>query len=97
MYLKVHSTPGGEVVAVCDAVLVGKVLSQGKRKLDLEKYASFYVGERVSPASAIAALRTAPNANIVGKKSLEAAKAAGLDVSGSIKIGGVPHLQLYRI
>jgi len=97
MYLKVHDTPDGEVVALCDAVLIGKVLSQGKMRIDLEKYSGFYIGEKVEPASAIAALRAAPNANIVGEKSLAAAKAAGLDVSGAIKIGGVPHLQLYRI
>jgi len=97
MYLKIHSTPNGDVVAICDAVLIGKILSQGKMRIDLEKYSGFYIGEKVEPESAIAALRAAPNANIVGEKSLAAAKTAGLEVSGAIKIGGIPHLQLYRI
>ena len=97
MYLKIHSNPQGIVVALCDSELIGKVLMDGKRRLDLAAYAGFYQGEKVGAAEAAQALLGAENANLVGAKALAAAKAAGLDTSGSIRIGGVPHLQLYRI
>jgi hypothetical protein len=97
MYLKIHENPHGAVVALCDASLIGRVLADGKRRLDLAGYAGFYQGEKVSGQEAAAALKGAANANIVGAKSLAAARAAGLDTKGAISIGGVPHLQLYRL
>lgn len=97
MYLKIHSSPEGEIVALCDESALGKVLVQGKIRLDLKMHSSFYKGENVSRAEAIEALKGAHNANLVGAESLEAAKSAGLDVSGAVMISGVPHLQLYWI
>ena len=97
MYLKIHSTPKGEMVALCDAELIGKTISEGAITLDLSMHAAFYRGELVGEEAAVAALRAAANANIVGKKSMAAAKKAGFSVSGAIKIAAVPHLQIYRI
>jgi len=97
MYLKLHSTPAGEVVAVCDAELLGMVISDGKRHLDLKKHASFYQGEKAAPDDVRKALLCAKNANLVGKKALAAAKKAGIDISGAVLISGVPHLQAYSV
>lgn len=97
MYLKLHPTPSGQMAALCDSGLIGKVLSDTKRQLDLAKYAPYYVGEKVSHHAAVEALRSSENANIVGEKSLAAAADAGLDVSAAVKIAGVPHLQVYRL
>lgn len=97
MYLKLHGTPEGEVVALCDAELIGRVLANGARRLDLASFADFYRGRLVGHDEAASALRFAANANIVGKKSMAAARKAGLDVSAAVSISGVPHLQIYRI
>jgi hypothetical protein len=97
MYLKVHHTPQGSIVALCDADLLGTIVSDGKRHLDLQKYANFYQGKKVGKKEAVSALAGAKNANLVGKKSLDAAKAAGMDISGAISMGGIPHLQVYSI
>jgi len=97
MYLKTHSSPDGEIVALCDIELIGKVLSSGKARLDLSAYAPFYLGRKVDEKEAVAALSSAQNANIVGKKALASAKKAGLAVSRARRIGGVPHLQAYRM
>ncbi len=97
MYLKVHETPEGEVVALCDAELIGRVLADSKRRLDLSMFASFYRGERVGREDAVEALRPARNANLVGRKALAAALEAGIDTSGAVEIAGVPHLQVYRV
>ena len=97
MYLKIHETPDGEVVALCDAELIGRLLADGKRRLDLSMFADFYRGEKVGREEAVEALRPARNANLVGKKALAAAIGAGIDISGAVKIAGVPHLQVYRM
>ncbi len=97
MYLKVHPAPHGQIVALCDAELIGTVVTDGVRRLDLQQHASFYKGEQVGGKEAVSALAGAGNANIVGKKSLAAARKAGLDVSGAISIGGIPHVQIYSV
>ncbi len=97
MYLKVHHTPMGKIVALCDAELLGRVLAEGKYQIDLQRHAEFYKGKLVKKEEAVRELGEAENANIIGRKSLSAAKAARLDVSRAISISGVPHLQAYRI
>ncbi len=97
MYLKTHASPDGEIVALCDIELIGKVLTSDKMRLDLSAYAPFYLGKKGEEKEAVEALKLAQNANIVGKKALEAAKKAGLAVSHAKNIGGVPHLQVYRM
>ncbi|MFA6327973.1 MAG: DUF424 family protein [Candidatus Micrarchaeia archaeon] len=97
MYLKMHPSPDGEIVALCDVELIGKVLASGKAKLDLSAYAPFYLGKKIGETEAVEALKAAQNANLVGKKALAAAKKAGLPVSHAKNIGGVPHLQIYRM
>jgi len=97
MYLKIHKTPLGQVTAICDAELIGKVLSGGKIRLDLQSHAGFYSGQKISEEEAVRALSGADNVNLVGKKSLAAAAKAGMDTSSAILISGVPHLQVYKL
>ncbi len=96
MLLKIHKTPMGEVAALCDSELVGRILSHGKITLDLARHSEFYSGKKVGEGEAIEALRNSGNVNLVGARSLSAAKKAGIDTSGAILIGDVPHLQVYR-
>ena len=97
MYLKTHASPDGEIVALCDIELIGKVLVSGKARLDLSAYAPFYLGKKVDEKEAVEFLKLAQNANIVGKRALLAAKKAGFPVSHAKMIGGSPHLQVYRL
>jgi hypothetical protein len=97
MYLKVHHTPMGDIVAICDAELVGRVLANKKYRIDLKSHASFYQGKLVGKAEAVAVLSGAENINIVGKKALAAASSAGLATSHAVTIEGIPHLQAYKI
>jgi hypothetical protein len=97
MYLKIHSTPFGKIIAICDEELLGRVLSEGKIKLDLEKHSEFYKGKKVSEEELLTILSEVENLNAVGKKSLNALKKAGIDTSSAIFIQGIPHLQVYKI
>ena len=97
MYLKIHPSPEGEIVALCDEDILGRVLTEGRMRLDLKAHGSFYKGRKVAQAEAVRALTGARNANIVGGQSLDAAKKAGLDISGTVLVSGIPHLQIYRV
>lgn len=86
------------VLAVCDKELLGKVWRGSAGCIDLVHYKDFYEGRIVSEKEAIELMKNAGNMNLVGKKALEAARKAFRVSEASVKkIGGVPHLQVYRI
>lgn len=75
-----------DVVAMCDADLLGKRFEQGKFQLDIKE--SFYKGEKVDEKKAIFLLQKYAKEdatfNIVGKKSINAAKKAQIITEFSI-------------
>ena len=98
MYLKAHSRQGQTIIAVADADLLGKKFKDEKRVLDLEQFADFYKGERVSDAEAEKLLKTAHSVNLVGKRAVALALKLKLAKKEDVvEIQGVPHLQIYRI
>ncbi len=83
---------------MCDHDLLGKVFTQGEAVLDLKDYRSFYEGIVVSEERAMEILKDAENASIVGERSVAIAqKALGFKRGHAKKIGGVPHLQIYKV
>jgi hypothetical protein len=99
MYIKVHSAGGKKTLAVCDAELMGRVLAGGGRMLDLKKHAGFYKGKKAKNAAEVAALLgECDSANIVGKKCVQIAIDKGvISTADVISIGGIPHVQVYRL
>lgn len=97
MHLKIHESPGeGTVTAVCDAELIGMTLKGEYCDLVIDE--SFYGGAAVSEAEVEEALKSAVNANIIGKKVCSLAVRAGiLDEKDCVEIEGIPHAQIYRI
>lgn len=79
MYIKIHRSYRN-VVAMCDADLIGKKFEEGKRQLDCRE--NFYKGEKVTKEEAIRILQKESDEdgafNIVGEKSIQAAIEAGL-------------------
>ncbi len=99
IYIKVHPTEEGEIIAMCDSELLGKVYTEGKQELDLSTYSGFYKGELVSEEAAAAtpALGIFYTANIVGKRSVEILIKKGLAKKSDLKkVRGVPYLHLFR-
>ncbi len=43
--VKVHETPNGKLIAVCDKELLGRRFEEGNKELDLIRYSDFYQGE----------------------------------------------------
>jgi hypothetical protein len=92
--VKVYQQAGQTVVAACDEELIGQTFEEGEMIL---KVTSFYDGSLASEEELVVKLKSATCANLVGNRTIEVAVSAGIiDKDGVIKIGGVPHAQLYR-
>ncbi|MFA6329088.1 MAG: DUF424 family protein [Candidatus Micrarchaeia archaeon] len=97
-YLKTHVSRFSTIVAVCDKDCLGKKFESNGLILDLETHRRFYEGEVVDEPAVISALSGAGNVNIVGEKSVElACRCLGVSKAGAKRIGGVSHLQVYRV
>ncbi len=98
MFVKKHESQNETIVAVCDEELVGKVLREGERVLDLSKYSSFYVGELATEEEAWGIMKDATSLNLVGKKAVGLAIKKKLAKKGdAMTVQGVPHLQVYKL
>lgn len=75
IYIKVHVTEDGPMLAMCDKNLIGKIIEEGDIYIDLKDYAEFYTGELINPQelSSKVVLAQIITANIVGKDSIQAA------------------------
>jgi uncharacterized protein len=93
-----HMQNGQTVIAAADSSILGKKYKSGAVVLDLEKFRSFYEGEETEATCLKKALTECDSANLAGSLSVKAAIGAKLaKKSAIIDIGGVPHLQIYRI
>ncbi len=98
MYAKKYETGGEILVAVCDKELIGKVLREGERVLDLKKHSAFYVGELASERKVAEMLKPATSINLVGKRACAVAFKLKFAKEGdAMTVEGVPHLQIYKI
>jgi hypothetical protein len=73
IYIKIHDTDEGSIIAMCDESLIGKVYEEGDLVLDLKDYSDFYIGELTDPEELDIPEHKFNSANIVGKESVEAA------------------------
>jgi len=98
MYLKIHETDKGKIVAACDKELIGQILEEGDMYMDLKAYKDFYVGELADRNSVKNALSSFSSANLVGKKVVGIAVEEGVISQEYIKyIKDVPYIQIYKI
>jgi hypothetical protein len=98
MYLKIHDTQKGRVVAACDESLIGRVLEGGGAYIDLDMYRGFYVGTKAGKEELKQALGTFSSANLVGKETVDVAVSMGLiDKKGVMYINKIPYIQIYRL
>ena len=100
IYIKLHETDKGAIVAMCDKELLGKVFSEGKREIDLDRYADFYKGDLVGAEAAekMVSKESIYTANIVGKESVRICIDKGLASEGDVAvIAGVPCLHIYKM
>ncbi len=100
IYMKIHDTENGKILAMCDEELLGRIFSEGKRELDLNKYSDFYNGELVGEQEAKKRIEGIEIycANAVGQNSVQVLKSR-VDISeGDVKIiEKVPFVQIYTL
>jgi hypothetical protein len=95
MFLKVHRTPEGEILAVCDRELLNTTLVH--RDVEVQISETFYGNTPAGEERVRAALATATNANLFGRRTIEIAIACGaVDRDCVVLVGGVPHAQVFR-
>lgn len=98
MYLKIHETDKGKIVAACDKELIGQILEEGDLYMDLKVYKDFYVGDLADKNSVKEALANFSSANLVGKKVVGIAVEEGVISPEYIKhIKDVPYIQIYKV
>lgn len=98
MYLKVHNTPTGKIIAVCDKELIGKVLDDGTIFMDLDKNRSFYVGKIASKDEIKRELESFSSINFVGKNAIDLLLGMNLVEKDSVeKVSNVPFVQVYDL
>ncbi|MCL4373285.1 MAG: DUF424 family protein [Candidatus Marsarchaeota archaeon] len=101
IYLKVHSTDNGDMIAMCDEALIDKVLSKGEIVIDIKGYSSFYKGDKVDKETAVSRIRDLEHiysANIVGTDSIDVALSARIiDRKGILFVGDVPYAHSYSM
>lgn len=101
LYFKKHETERGDMLALCDEELIGKVHKDGSGTiLDLVMYADFYKGELLEYEKAKQAFIDSElyTANIVGEDSVKIAIELGIADESNVKnLGGVPSVQIFRM
>lgn len=100
IYIKIHNTDNGDIIAMCDSSLIDKVLSEGELEINIKDYSDFYKGELVNIDKAASMLnpRRLYSANIIGKESVDAAIQAEILHKDSIKkVNKIPYANAFKI
>lgn len=89
--IKIHKTPNGETIAMCDKDLIGKTFEENELSLTVSE--NFYNGREISDKKELLKIiKNAPNMNIVGKESVDfAIKNHLIDKNSVILIKKVPY------
>ncbi|MDE1866034.1 MAG: DUF424 family protein [Candidatus Micrarchaeota archaeon] len=100
IYVKLHNTDNGNMLAMCDSSLIGKVISEGDVEINLKDYSDFYKGQLVSEEGALGLVKREEimSANIVGKESIAVCLKKGVIERKNVReVGKVPYANAFRI
>ncbi|MBW2970234.1 DUF424 family protein [Candidatus Woesearchaeota archaeon] len=92
MLVKIHKKEEKTIIAVCDKDLIGKILEENGKQLDLR--AEFYKGEEKTTEEIGDLIRNADGVNLVGQEAIKLGLQEGvIEEENIIKIQGIPHAQ----
>lgn len=96
MYMKIHRYSGaGGIVAVCDKELLNTTLKDGDITIHITD--AFYGNTLCTEEQVKETIQYAANCNLIGEKAVQAAVDCGiLEKDGYMRIGNIPHAQIYR-
>lgn len=98
IFYKIHRQGPSTVLAAADSEVLGKKYVGEKRVLDLEKCAYFYKGDIAEHTKIKSLLDDCTSANLVGEAATKLAIEHGVAKREDIvEIGGVPHIQIFKV
>lgn len=96
MLVKIHRKESRTIIAVCDKDLIGKLLEENGKQLDLR--GEFYKGEELTTEEIGDLMRNADGVNLVGQEAINLGLQEGvIDQENIITIKGIPHAQAILI
>ena len=96
MLVKIHKKDNRTIVSVCDKDILGKLLEENGKQLDLR--GEFYKGEEKSIEETGDLIRNADGVNLVGKEAVNLGLQEGvIGTENIITIKGIPHAQAILI
>jgi len=94
--VKVHKKDNRTIVAVCDKELLGRLIEENGKQIDLT--GEFYKGEELNAQETMDLIRNADVVNLVGEESIALGLEEDVIEEGNvIRISGVPHAQAILI
>jgi hypothetical protein len=94
--LKIHVNGSHRLLAACDKDLLEMTFKDGELRLATKK--DFYFDEFVDDDTFLRLMKTVNMANLVGKRTVDAAIEAGfIDKDCVITISGIPHAQMLKL
>jgi hypothetical protein len=100
IYLKLHNTESGNMLAMCDSALIEMVLSEGDIEINLKDYSEFYTGQLLSKEKALEFIQKEEiiSANIVGVEAVKVGLKRGIIEKENIKkVNKIPYACAVRI
>ncbi len=92
MLVKVHKKENRTIVAVCDKELIGQLLEENGKQIDLR--GDFYKGEERDGAEIGDLIRNADGVNLVGQEAVALGLQEGvIEKENVITVKGIPHAQ----
>lgn len=100
IYVKLHDTENGVILAMCDQALIDRVIEEGEVYLNVRDYSEFYKGELLEGADAqtLISKEGLHSASIVGEEAVAVAIRKGIVKRSHVKVAaGVKYANAYRL
>ncbi len=96
MLVKIHRKESRTIVAVCDKQLLGQLLEENGKQLDLR--GDFYKGDERDTEEIGDIIRNADGVNLVGEEAVALGLQEGvIEKEHVMKVKGIPHAQAVLI
>lgn len=100
LYIKLHSTDGGTMLAMCDSDMINSIIEDGEVYINVRDYSDFYKGKLVDAkgAKSIISKSEIRSASVIGKESVRVAVEKGIVERSNVKTAsGIAYANAYRI
>jgi hypothetical protein len=96
VYMNLKKVGRNMLLAICDAEILGRTLSEGKIVFHVKE--DFYKGAKVNVEEAVSMIENSTIVNMVGKNVVKKAIQRGyVHPEAVLNIEGVPHAQIVKI